>query len=65
MKIKKNPKVLVGVPTFDGKEYVLKRFVDRVNELTYPHDFVMIDNSKTNKYFNNYQYYKTLSILNL
>ncbi len=47
------PKVLIGTITFDGKGYVLDRFIERVKELTYPNsDFVMIDNSEGDGYFN-------------
>jgi hypothetical protein len=45
------PKVLIGTPTYSGKEYVRKEFVARVRELTYPHfDFLIVDNSKGTSY---------------
>ena len=48
----KFPKVLVFSPTYDGKEYCRKAFVDNINKLTYPnYDFIMIDNSKTTDYY--------------
>ena len=30
-----NPKVLVGCPTFSGKEYCLREYADRVKSLSY------------------------------
>ncbi len=47
------PKVLIGTITFDGKGYVLDRFIERVKEFTYPDfEFVVFDNSKDDKYYN-------------
>ena len=46
------PKVLIVTPTYEGKGYILDRFIDRVKEFTYPNcEFIMFDNSKTNDYF--------------
>lgn len=46
------PKVLIGTITFDDKDYVLDRFVERVKEFTYPDfEFLMIDSSKNDKYY--------------
>ena len=52
------PKVLIGNITFEGKEYVLDRFMKRVKEFTYPNfDFLVIDNSKGMDYFNKIKEY--------
>ena len=46
-----NPKVLVGCPTYEGKEYILDRYIERVKEFTYDnYDILLVDNSKTNDY---------------
>ena len=45
-------KVLVGCPTSDYHEYCLKEYVKAVKNLTYPnYDILLVDNSKTNKYY--------------
>ena len=47
-----NPKVLVGCPTFDGKAYCLKEYVDAVKNLDYDnYDVVLVDNSETDEYY--------------
>lgn len=49
-------KVLVFSPTYEGKEYCRKEFVDNVKKFTYPnYDFLMIDNSKSGNYFHKLQ----------
>jgi GT2 family glycosyltransferase len=49
----KLPKVLVFSPTYEGKEYCRKEFVDNISRLSYPnYDFLMIDNSRTDDYYN-------------
>ena len=47
------PKVFVGTITFDGKEYIAERFIERVKELTYPGiiDFIIIDTSRNGDYY--------------
>lgn len=48
----KNPKILVGCPTSDYKEYCLDEYAEAVKNLDYPCcDILLIDNSKTNDYF--------------
>ena len=50
---KKLPKVLLACPTYEGKGYILERFVKRIKELTYSnYDILFVDNSKGDKYFN-------------
>jgi len=47
------PKVLVGSPTSFHKEYCLDLFLDGIKSLTYKNfDFIMVENSKDDKYFN-------------
>lgn len=44
------PKILVATPTYEGKNYCLKEFIDNVNKFSYPKsrfDFMIFDNSKT------------------
>lgn len=45
------PKILIGVPTYEGKNYCLPQFLDNLNNLSYPKDRIEIfiaDNSKDN-----------------
>jgi len=43
----KIPKILVGSPTANYKDYCLKRFAERAKELDYPnYDILMADNSR-------------------
>jgi len=45
------PKVLVGCPTAEIKDYCLKEYVDGLKALTYPNkDFLIVDNSQTGAY---------------
>jgi len=49
----KFPKVLLACPTYEGKGYILERFVERIKSLTYSNlDILFVDNSKGKKYFN-------------
>jgi hypothetical protein len=44
------PKILIGTPTYEGKNYCLKEFIQNVANFTYPRsrfDFVIFDNSST------------------
>ena len=44
---------MLACPTYEGKEYVLERFIDRVKSLTYPNlEILFIDNSKEDTYMN-------------
>ena len=46
------PRVLVGCPTYDGKEYCLKEYIDGLKSLTYDNFEVCIaDNSRKSEYF--------------
>lgn len=47
-------KVLLGTPTFDGKEYCLDFWIKRVKQIQKetPCDILLIDNSKTDYYYN-------------
>ncbi|MBD3361849.1 hypothetical protein GF358_03595 [Candidatus Woesearchaeota archaeon] len=47
-----NPKILVGCPTYQGKEYCLKEYIERLNSLTYSnYDILLVDNSPSEGYF--------------
>lgn len=47
------PKVLVGVTTYDGKDYIFDKNYNLVSNLTYPnYDFIYVDNSKSQNYVN-------------
>lgn len=49
----KFPKVLIFSPTYEGKEYCREKFVEHVNNISYPNkEFIMIDNSEGMDYFN-------------
>jgi GT2 family glycosyltransferase len=42
-----NPKVLIGCPTYDGKEYCLNTYLAACKKLTYSNkEFLFVDNSK-------------------
>ena len=46
--MKNYPKILIGCPTFDGKNYIRESYFTRLKELTYPRDkitFLFVDNS--------------------
>ena len=46
------PKIMIGIPTYDQKNYCLEYFMDNLNGFTYPKNLLEIyvaDNSKTNK----------------
>ena len=46
------PKVLIGIPTYDGKNYCLEAFLDNISKFTYPKSRLGIyiaDNSMDNK----------------
>lgn len=46
------PKILIGCPTYEGKEYCLNQYIQAIKSLTYPnYDILLIDNSKDNDYF--------------
>src|SRR3989344_6466165 len=49
---KMNQKILVGCPTADFKEYCLDAYIDGIKNLKFANfDLIVVDNSKTNKYF--------------
>lgn len=53
-----NPKVLVGCPTADLKEYCLGSYLQRLKGLTYPNfDILLVDNSKDETYSKKIQAY--------
>ena len=42
------PKVLVGCPIYDGKDYIIDRYIERIKNFTYEnYDILLVDNSKT------------------
>lgn len=47
-------KILLGTPTYDGKEYCLDYWIKIIKEIqkTTPCDVLLVDNSKGNNYFN-------------
>ncbi|MDD5133674.1 MAG: hypothetical protein PHD81_00830 [Candidatus Nanoarchaeia archaeon] len=47
-----HPKILVGCPTSNHKEYCLKEYVNGVKSLSYPnYDILIIDNSEEENYY--------------
>lgn len=47
----KLPKVLLGVCTYEGKDYIWKPFKEHLEKLSYPNlDVMIVDNSKGNSY---------------
>lgn len=46
------PRVLVGTPIYDGKEYCRERFVENVKAINYPNfHWCLVDNSKNPRYY--------------
>ena len=46
------PKVMIGIPTYDEKNYCLPQFLDNISKFSYPKDRIELfiaDNSKDNK----------------
>jgi hypothetical protein len=46
------PKILIGIPTYEGKNYCLDAFMNNVNNFTYPKSNIEIfvaDNSSSNE----------------
>ena len=46
------PKIMIGVPTYEGKNYCLPQFMDNISKFTYPRDRIEIfvaDNSTSNE----------------
>ncbi len=51
-----SPKILIGCPTYEGKSYCLKEYLDAVSKFTYENvDLVLVDNSKTDVYYKQLQ----------
>ncbi|MFA5173794.1 MAG: glycosyltransferase [Candidatus Pacearchaeota archaeon] len=47
------PKVLVAAPTYEGMKYCEKEFLESIKNFDYPnYDILLVDNSKTEDYFN-------------
>lgn len=47
------PKILLACTTYEGKAYILERYIDRVKNLSYDdYEVLFIDNSKTEDYMN-------------
>ena len=47
----KYPKILVGCPIWNGKDYIIERYVNRLKELDYPnYDILLVDNTRGTKY---------------
>ncbi|RLE39617.1 hypothetical protein DRJ17_00270 [Candidatus Woesearchaeota archaeon] len=52
MSCQKQPKILVGCPTYIGKQYCWQHYVGAVKALTYNNkDVLIVDNSKTDEYY--------------
>jgi hypothetical protein len=46
------PKVLVAIPTYEGKDYIFNEMITAVMSFNYPnYDIIVIDNTKDFKYF--------------
>lgn len=46
------PKVLVGVVTYEGKDYIFNQFIENILNFSYPNfDVVIVDNSRGKKYY--------------
>ena len=52
MKKARLPKILIAIPTYEGKNYCLDEFLENISNFTYPKsrlDFYIADNSRTNE----------------
>jgi len=50
---KKEPRVLVACPTWEGQKYCLDEYIAGIKALTYKNcDVLLVDNSKTEDYYN-------------
>lgn len=46
------PKVLIAIPTYAGKDYILRQCIQCVKNFTYPNfEYMIIDNTEDMKYF--------------
>jgi len=51
-KLRRPPKVLIAIPTYEGKNYCLEPFLDNLSKFTYPKsriEYFIADNSATNE----------------
>lgn len=49
---KRKPRILIGIPTWEGMDYILERFVENLKKFTYPYyDILFVDNSRGDDYF--------------
>lgn len=50
---KKYPRILIGCPTYDKKEYCRKQWVENVKRINYPNfHWTIVDNTEHNRYYN-------------
>ena len=55
-----NPKVLIGVVTYEGKDYIWDKFWKNLTQLSYPNfDVMIVDNSATKNYYHQLKKKKT------
>ena len=48
-----DPKILVGCPTYEGYNYCIDEYLNRIKELLYTNfDLVLVDNSKSDNFYN-------------
>lgn len=60
----KNPKVLVAAPIFDKMKYCSKEFINSIKAIDYNnYNFLLVDNSKTNEFFNELKKEKGIILL--
>jgi len=58
------PKVLVACPTYEGMSYCLEKFIEKIKSLTYRnYEILIVDNSKTEDYYNKLKLIKDLKVL--
>lgn len=51
-----SPKVLVGTPTYEGKDYCLDAFVQNIRKINYPNwNYCIVDNSRKKNYYHKLQ----------
>lgn len=46
------PRILIGTPTYEGKEYCREQFVEHLKNIDYPNfQWCIVDNSKSTRYY--------------
>jgi len=48
----KYPKILIACPTYEGKDYIIDKWVENIKNISYPNfDYLIVDNSVNEEYY--------------